>query len=229
MGNTLWGNVDDFLTSLLVGEDAALSGALQRSAAAGLPAINVSPPQGKLLHLLARMMGAQRILEIGTLGGYSTIWLARALPADGKIITLEYEPKHAEVARGNFEAAGLRDRIELRLGRAIDTLPQLEREGAGPFDLVFIDADKPSTPAYFAWSLKLTRPGGVIVVDNVIRKGAIVDAAAARDDSDGERENIAGIRRFLEMAAAETRVSVTAIQTVGGKGYDGFALALVNA
>ncbi len=227
MDHTLWSNVDDFLTSLLVGEDPALSGALQRSAAAGLPAINVSPPQGKLLHLLARMMGARRILEIGTLGGYSTIWLARALPADGKVITLEYEAKHAEVARANFAAAGVSDKIELRLGRAIETLPRLEREGSGPFDLVFIDADKPSTPDYFEWSLKLTRPGGVIVVDNVIRQGAIVDAAVARDASDGERENIAGVRRFLEMAAAETRVSVTAIQTVGGKGYDGFALALV--
>jgi predicted O-methyltransferase YrrM len=227
MDQTLWSDVDDFLSSLFVGEDAALSGALQRSAAAGLPAINVSPPQGKLLYLLARMVGARRILEIGTLGGYSTIWLARALPADGKVITMEYEPKHAEVARENFEAAGLSDKIELRLGRAIETLPQLEHEAAGPFDLVFIDADKPSTPDYFEWSLKLTRPGGVIVVDNVIRRGAIVDAAAARDGSDGERENIQGVRRFLELAAAEPRVSVTAIQTVGGKGYDGFALALV--
>ena len=146
MDKTHWSEVDDYLSSLFVGDDAALSGALERSAAAGLPAINVSPPQGKLLHLLARLTGARRILEIGTLGGYSTIWLARALSADGKVITLEYEPKHAEVARGNFEAAGLSEKIELRLGRAIETLPQLDREGAGPFDLAFIDADKPSTP-----------------------------------------------------------------------------------
>jgi predicted O-methyltransferase YrrM len=193
-----------------------------------LPPINVTPAQGKLLHLLARMQGARNILEIGTLGGYSTIWLARALPPGGRLITLEYEPKHAEVARANFAAAGLSDRIELRLGRGIETLPQLHHEGAGPFDLVFIDADKPSTPDYFTWSLELTRPGSAIVVDNVIRQGAIVDAAAARDSSGGERENIQGVRRFLEMAAAEPRVSVTAIQTVGGKGYDGFALALVN-
>jgi predicted O-methyltransferase YrrM len=227
MDNPLWSRVDDYLSTLFVGDDPVLTAALERSAAAGLPAINVSPPQGKLLHLLARMIGARRILEIGTLGGYSTIWLARALPEDGKLITLEYEPKHADVARANFAAAGLSDKIDLRLGRAIETLPQLEGEGAGPFDFVFIDADKPSTPDYFAWSLKLTRPGGVIVVDNVVRKGAIVEAAAARDSSDEERENIAGVRRFLEMAAVEPRVSLTAIQTVGGKGYDGFALALV--
>jgi predicted O-methyltransferase YrrM len=192
-----------------------------------LPPINVTPAQGKLLHLLARMQGARNILEIGTLGGYSTIWLARALPPGGRLITLEYEPKHAEVARANFAAAGLSDKIELRLGRAIETLPELEREGGRPFDLVFIDADKPSTPEYFKWSLKLTRPGGVILVDNVIRKGAVVDGATPREDSDGERENIAGIKRFLGMAGAEPRVSVTAIQTVGGKGYDGFAIALV--
>jgi predicted O-methyltransferase YrrM len=227
MDNTLWSRVDDYLSTLFVGDDPVLVGALERSAAAGQPAINVSPPQGKQQHILARMIGARRHIEIGTLGGYSTIWLARALPANGKLITLEYEPKHADVARANFAAAGLSDKIDLRLGRAIETLPQLEGEGAGPFDFVFIDADKPSTPDYFAWSLKLTRPGGVIVVDNVIRKGAIVDAAAARDGSDGERENIQGVRRFLEMAAVEPRVSLTAIQTVGGKGYDGFALALV--
>jgi predicted O-methyltransferase YrrM len=227
MDKVLWSAVDDYLTELVVRPDAALDDALARSEAAGLPPINVTPAQGKLLHLLARMQGARNILEIGTLGGYSTIWLARALPPGGRLITLEYEPKHAEVARANFAAAGLSDKIELRLGRAIETLPELEREGGRPFDLVFIDADKPSTPEYFKWSLKLTRPGGVILVDNVIRKGAVVDGATPREDSDGERENIAGIKRFLGMAGAEPRVSVTAIQTVGGKGYDGFAIALV--
>jgi predicted O-methyltransferase YrrM len=227
MDKVLWSAVDDYLTELVVRPDAALDEALARSEAAGLPPINVTPAQGKLLHLLARMQGARNILEIGTLGGYSTIWLARALPPGGRLITLEYEPKHAEVARANFAVAGLSDKIELRLGRAIETLPELEREGGRPFDLVFIDADKPSTPEYFKWSLKLTRPGGVILVDNVIRKGAVVDGATPREDSDGERENIAGIKRFLGMAGAEPRVSVTAIQTVGGKGYDGFAIALV--
>lgn len=229
MSTELWTAVDQYLTDVVVKPDAALDEALARSAAAGMPAINVTPVLGKLLHLLARAQGARSILEIGTLGGYSTIWLARALPPGGRLITLEYEAKHAEVARRNIAAAGLAEIVEVLVGRAIETLPRLLAAGRGPFDLVFIDADKPSTPDYFAWALRLTRPGSVIIVDNVIRNGGIVDSAAARDSSAEERANIEGIRRFLEMTAAEPRVSVTAIQTVGGKGYDGFALALVVA
>jgi predicted O-methyltransferase YrrM len=212
-----WTAVDRYLTDLLVKPDAALDAALVDSAAAGLPAINVSPPQGKLLHLLARLMGAKTILEIGTLGGYSTIWLARALPPGGRLVTLEYDPKHAAVARTNIERAGLADVVELGLGPALETLPKL----TGPFDLVFIDADKPSTPDYFTWSLKLSRPGGLIIVDNVVRKGGVVDP-------NNDDENVRGVRRCLEMMAAEPRVTATAIQTVGGKGYDGFALAVVT-
>jgi predicted O-methyltransferase YrrM len=229
MNEPLWTSVDDYLSALLAPPDAALEGALARSDAAGLPAINVTPNQGKLLHLLAKAQGARSILEIGTLGGYSTIWLARALPAGGRLVTLESEPKHAEVARANFLAAGLSDVIDLRLGRAIEILPQLAAANRGPFDFIFIDADKPSTPDYFTWALRLARPGSVIVVDNVVRKGAIVEGVSDADPGQDENENanIAGVRRFLEMAAAEPRVSVTAIQTVGSKGYDGFALAMV--
>jgi predicted O-methyltransferase YrrM len=229
MNEQLWTAVDDYLTELLAPGDAALEGALARSEAAGLPAINVTPNQGKLLNLLARAQGARSILEIGTLGGYSTIWLARALPPGGRLVTLESERKHTEVARANFAAAGLTNVIDLRLGLAIETLSQLATENHDPFDFVFIDADKPSTPDYFDRALRLTQPGSVIVVDNVVRKGAIVggvvDANPGPDDA--EQANIAGVRRFLEMAAVEPRVSITAIQTVGSKGYDGFALALV--
>lgn len=217
-----WTAVDRYLTDLLVAPDAALDAALASSAAAGLPAINVAPNQGKLLYLLARLRGARTILEIGTLGGYSTIWLARALPADGHLITLEAEPKHGEVARANFARAGLERIIELRLGRALETLPQLAAEGRGPFDLIFIDADKINTADYFSWALKLSRRGSVIIVDNVVRKGAVIDAAS--DDA-----SVQGVRRFTERLAAEPRVSATAIQTVGSKGHDGFALALVVA
>lgn len=200
--------------------EPALEAALAASAAAGLPPINVAPNQGKLLHLLARMCGSREILEIGTLGGYSTIWLARALPAGGQLITLEVDPGHAEVAQANFVRAGLAGIIELRLGSAADTLAQLAAEGAGPFDFVFIDADKPSTPEYFSWTLRLTRPGSVIVVDNVIREGAVADSAS--NDA-----SVQGVRRLNELLASEPRVSATAIQTVGSKGYDGFVLALV--
>jgi predicted O-methyltransferase YrrM len=217
-----WSTVDRYITDLLVPADPALDAALRDSAAAGLPPINVAPNQGKLLHLLARMQDARAILEIGTLGGYSTIWLARALPAGGRLVTLEFEPRHAEVARANFARAGLAHLIDLRVGRALDTLPQLSAEGAGPFDLIFIDADKVSTADYFTWALRLSRRGSVIVVDNVVRKGAVADAAS----SDA---NVQGIRRFNERLAAEPRVSATALQTVGSKGYDGFALALVIA
>jgi predicted O-methyltransferase YrrM len=212
-----WTAVDAYMTGALLAPDPALDQALADSAAAGLPAINVAPNQGKLLQLLAEMVGARRILEIGTLGGYSTIWLARALPADGELVTLEYEPKHAEVARRNIARAGLADRVEVKVGAGVDLLPTL----TGPFDFVFIDADKASNPDYFAWSLKLSRPGGVIVVDNVVRGGSVVDA--------GGDANIQGIRRMNEMIAAEPRVSATAVQTVGSKGWDGFCLIRVLA
>jgi predicted O-methyltransferase YrrM len=217
-----WAAVDRFITELLVGSDPALDAAIQDSAAAGLPPIQVAPNQGKLLFLLARIQGARTILEIGTLGGYSTIWLARALPPDGRLITLEVNPRHAEVARANIARAGLEGVVELRLGPALETLPRLAAEGRGPFDLIFIDADKPNNPEYFAWALQLARRGSVIIVDNVVRGGAVLDAD--RRDADVE-----GVRRFYERLAAEPRVSATAIQTVGSKGYDGFAIALVTA
>jgi predicted O-methyltransferase YrrM len=221
MSQEQWTAVDRYLTDLLVPPDPALEAALQASAAAGLPSINVSPNQGKLLHLLARLQGARTVLEIGTLGGYSTIWLARALPAGGRLVTLESDAKHAEVARANLARAGLADVVELRLGPALETLPQLASEGRGPFDLTFIDADKPSYPDYLAWALRLSRRGSLIVADNVVRKGAVLDPA-----SDDPR--VQGARRFNELLAAEPRVSATAIQTVGSKGYDGFALAFVT-
>jgi predicted O-methyltransferase YrrM len=219
-----WAAVDQYLTGLFVPPDPALDGALEASRAAGLPAINVSPSEGKLLHLLAHAHGAKRILEIGTLGGYSTIWLARALPAPptGKLITLEFNPAHADVARANITRAGLSNSVDIRVGRAIDTLPKLEAERAGPFDLIFIDADKPSNPDYLAWSLRLSRPGTLIIADNVVRGGDVLDAASTD-------ASVRGIRRFNELLAAEPRVSATAIQTVGSKGHDGFALALVIA
>jgi predicted O-methyltransferase YrrM len=217
-----WTAVDRFLTDLLVPPDPALDAALRDSDAAGLPAISVSPNQGKLLQLLARALGARTILEVGTLGGYSTIWLARALPPGGRLVTLESEPKHADVARANLARAGLADVVELRLGPALETLPRLAAEGRGPFDLVFIDADKPSTADYLTWALRLSRRGSLIVVDNVVRDGAVIDA-------DSADPKVRGVRRFHEALAAEPRVSATAIQTVGSKGYDGFALALVTA
>jgi predicted O-methyltransferase YrrM len=218
--NEQWTAVDRYITDLLVPPDPALDAALQASAAAGLPAINVAPNQGKFLMLLAQIQGARNILEVGTLGAYSTIWLARALPADGHLITLEADPKHAEVARANIARAGLAQVVELRLGPALETLPRLAAEGAGPFDLIFIDADKPGYPDYFRWALKLSRRGSVIIADNVVRDGAVIDPA-----SDDPR--VQGMRRFNELLAAEPRVSATEIQTVGSKGYDGFALALV--
>jgi predicted O-methyltransferase YrrM len=222
MSQEQWAAVDHYITGLLVPPDQALESALAASEAAGLPAISVTPNLGKLLHLLARVQGARSILEIGTLGGYSTIWLARALPAGGRLVTLESDPKHADVARANIAAARLTDVVELRLGRAIDTLPQLAAERRGPFDLIFIDADKPSNPDYFAWALKLSRRGSLIIIDNVVRSGAVIDAAS--DDP-----SVKGVRRLNELLAAEPRVSATAIQTVGAKGYDGFALILVTA
>jgi len=220
MNQETWTAVDRYLTDLLQLSDPALEAALAASAAAGLPPINVTPTQGKLLQLLARIQQARNVLEIGTLGGYSTIWLARALPAGGRLITLESDPKHAAVARANLAQAGLTDVVELHTGRALDTLPQLAAAGYVAFDLIFIDADKPSTADYFEWALKLSRPGSLVVVDNVVRKGALVDAAS--DDP-----NVKGMRRFCEALAAEKRVSATVLQTVGSKGYDGFTLALV--
>ena len=215
-----WSEADDFIAGLFVHPDAALDAALSASEKAGLPAIEVSPNQGKLLMLLAQMVGAKRILEIGTLGGYSTIWLARALPEGGKLISLEADKKHAEVARKNIERAGFAEKVDVRVGKALDTLPKLVAEGAGPFDFVFLDADKPNNPAYFEWALKLTRKGSAIVADNVVRWGAITDP----DSADA---NVRGVRHFLEVMARERRVSATAVQTVGIKGHDGFALALV--
>ncbi len=185
-----------------------------------MPAISVTPNLGKLLMLLAQIQGARNILEIGTLGGYSTIWLARALPKDGRLITLEAEEKHAEVARANIGRAGLNDKVEVVVGKALDTLPQLAGKGAGPFDLIFIDADKPSNPDYFEWGLKLSRPGSLIIIDNVVRDGAVIDAGS-------EDASVQGVRRMNEMIAKERRVSATAIQMVGSKGYDGFAVVRV--
>jgi predicted O-methyltransferase YrrM len=213
--------VDEFVASTVVIEDAALRDALDAAAAAGLPAIQVSPPQGRLLQLLARLAGARRILEFGTLGGYSSILMARALPADGRLITLEANPDYAEVARGSIERAGLGDRVEVRVGAALEQLPALEEEGAGPFDLVFIDADKVNTPNYFAWALDHTRPGSLIIADNVVRDGSLADAGS---DEPATRAQ----RRLHEALADEPRVTATTIQTVGIKGYDGFLVALVE-
>ncbi len=214
-----WQEVDEYVSGLLAPHDEALEAALAAADEAGLPAIQVSPPQGKQLYLLAKAIGARRILEFGTLGGYSAIWLGRALPEDGRLITLEADPKHAEVARAGIERAGLSEKVDLRVGPALETLPTLVDEG--PFDLVFIDADKANTPNYFSWSLERTRSGGLIVADNVVRGGALVDLG-------DEDPAIVAQRRFHEMLAAEPRVEATTIQTVGGKGYDGFSIALVR-
>jgi predicted O-methyltransferase YrrM len=221
MNQRTWSAVDAFIVERLVRSDTALADALAANAAAGLPSYDVSPAQGKLLHLLARMIDARRILEIGTLGGYSTIWLARALREGGLVVTLEAEAKHAAVARQNITRAGLASCVDLRVGPALATLPQIAREGLAPFDLIFIDADKASNADYLAWSLKLARPGSVIVGDNVIRNGAILDAGSAD-------ANIRGTRRFFDLLASEPRLSATVIQTVGDKGWDGFALAIVD-
>ena len=216
-----WKAVDDYVGGLLVDEDADLLNALEASRLAGLPSINVTAPQGKLLHLLARTQRAGRVLEIGTLGAYSTIWLARALPPGGRLVTIEADPRHADVARANLARAGLEPVVDLRLGSALDVLPQLAREKAGPFDLTFIDADKPNTAEYFGWALRLSRPGSVIIADNVVREGAVCDAAS-RDSA------VIGMRRFLAAVASEPRVTATVIQTVGAKGYDGFSYIHVS-
>ncbi len=222
MGQDVWEAVDKFLDKMMIPHDSALEDALAAAAAAKLPAIQVSSVQGKFLHLLARILGARNVLEIGTLGGYSTIWMARALPEGGRIITLEADPKHADVAKKNFARAGVESKVELRLGKALDTLPHVAADGLGPFDLFFIDANKSNMPEYFEWSLKLTRKGSVIIADNVVREGAILDAKSKDAD-------IQGIRRFLEMVGKERRVSGTALQTVSTKNYDGFAFVLVTS
>ena len=221
MSQERWTAVDRYICERLLPPDPAIDSAMQHSEAAGLPSIAVAPNQGKLLYLLARAVGAKRILEIGTLGGYSTIWLARALPQGGRLITLEADPKHAEIARTNIANANLRECVEVRVGKALDTLPSLEKENAGPFCFTFIDADKFNIPTYFEWALKLARPGSMIVVDNVVRKGALIDATS--DDQD-----VVGVRRLHELLAGQSRVSATTLQTVGSKGHDGLTFALVN-
>lgn len=220
MTQDTWTAVDEYVTGLLVPPDETLDAAVRAGEEAGLPQIQVSPPQGKLLHLLAKTIGARSILEFGTLAGYSTIWLARALPADGHLITLEANPEYAEVAAASIAAAGLGEVVEVRVGPALDQLPQLDADGAGPFDLTFIDADKVHTPDYFAWALEHSRTGSLIIADNVIRDGRLADLS---DDDPA----IAAQRRFHEQLAAEPRVEATTIQTVGAKGYDGFSLVRV--
>ena len=219
-GQALWTAVDDYFSDLLAPHDEHLEAALRANEEAGLPAIGVSPLQGKFLQTMAHMARAKRVLEIGLLGGYSTIWMARALPPDGRIVSLELESRHAEVARENLRRAGLLDRVEIRVGRALDSLAALHESGAGPFDLIFIDADKEGNPDYLTWALKLSHPGTIIVIDNVARHGAIIEAKSSATD-------IQGTRRCLEMMAAEPRLSAVALQTVGLKGLDGFALAVV--
>lgn len=218
--DALWTAVDDYIAEMLVPGDEALDAALAASEEAGLPAINVAPNQGKLLMLLAQAIGARRVLEIGTLGGYSTIWLARGLAPEGRLITLEANEDYAEIARANLARAGFADRVEIRVGPAQDTLPGLAAEA--PFDLVFIDADKPGTPGYFQWAVRLARRGSLILVDNVVREGAVLDA----ESSDA---SVTAMRRFFELAASDPRVSGTAIQTVGAKGHDGLAILLVTS
>jgi predicted O-methyltransferase YrrM len=220
MSRELWSAVDSYIFERLVPPEPVLDAALRDSAAASLPAIQVAPNQGKLLFLLARLANARRILEIGSLGGYSTIWLARALPPEGRLITLELEAKHAEVARANVARAGLGDVVELRVGPALESLPRLAAERQGPFDLVFIDADKQTIPEYWRWALRLSRRGSLVIVDNVVRDGAVIDAGSTS-------ASVQGVRAFFELLAQEPRVAATALQTVGAKGYDGFAIALV--
>ena len=216
----IWSEVDDYLGNLLAPHDAALTRALDSNHASGLPSIDVPPLLGKFLDLMIRISGARRVLELGTLGGYSTIWMARALPSDGQLITLELESKHADIARANLDAAGVLNRVDIRVGPAIETLRALHSAGAQPFDLIFLDADKQSLPEYLDWSLKLSRPGTVIIADNVVRDGKVVDTKT--DDP-----HVRGVQRYLERAAREPRLSTTAMPTVGARGYDGFSLSVV--
>ncbi len=222
MSEQKWTAVEGYIDEMLVQSDDVLLAVIEASRAAGLPPVHVSPPEGKLLHVLARLNHARAILEIGTLGAYSTIWLARALPPGGRLVTLEIDSGHAAVAQANIARAGLGDVIELRLGPALETLEQLAAEKRGPFDLVFIDADKPSNPEYFNWALKLTHRGSLIIVDNVVRGGKVIEA-------DSDDQSVQGVRRLIELIADEWRVTATAIQTVSSKGYDGFIAALVTA
>lgn len=215
-----WAEVDRYLSETVLGADEAPAAALAANEAAGLPPIDVTPTQGKFLNLLARMVGARRVLEIGTLGGYSTIWLARAVGPSGRVVTLEYEPRHAAVARENLDRAGVGSRVDIRIGAALDTLPLVEADDMGPFDLVFIDADKVNNSNYVRWALQLSRPGSVIVVDNVVRGGAV-------SNPDHDDDAVRASREVLGLLAAEPRIDATALQTVGSKGWDGFALALV--
>ncbi|WP_027055621.1 O-methyltransferase [Mesorhizobium erdmanii] len=221
MSTKTWTAVDNYIVSSLLEADSVLDAVLAANRDRGLPAIDVSPAQGKLLFLLARIQGAKKVLEIGTLGGYSTIWMARGLPADGKVVTLELDPHHAKVAQSNFERAGVSDMVDLRLGPALQSLAALDSEGAGPFDLIFIDADKPNNPNYLAWAMKLSRSGTVIVCDNVIRDGAVIN-------EDGRDANVEGARAAFSFIGGDKRLDGTAIQTVGAKGYDGFAIAIVD-
>jgi predicted O-methyltransferase YrrM len=223
MGNDdppVWAEVDDYFSKLLVLPDASIEAAVKANHEAGLPPIDVTALQGKFLEFLVRISGARCILEIGTLGGYSTLWLARALPGDGRIVTLELDPHHAEVARANLAHAGVLDSVDVIVGPALETLPTLRHSACAPFDLIFIDADKEGYPEYLGWALKLSRPGTVIVTDNVVRDGKVADPGC-------EDANVLGVRRFTELVAAEPRLSATVLQTVGTKGYDGFALAVV--
>ncbi|HVQ86987.1 MAG TPA: O-methyltransferase [Actinomycetes bacterium] len=220
MSEKLWETVDDYLVAAIVGSDPHLSSTLAASSDSGLPPIQVSTAQGELLSLLVQVQGARRVLEIGTLGGYSTICMARELPVGGRLVSLEFDAKHADVARANISNAGLSDVVEVRVGAALDSLPLLANEETEPFDFFFIDADKANNPNYFSWAVKLSRPGSVIVVDNVVRDGAVIDA----DTTD---PNIVGTRRLFDVIAAEPKVRATAIQTVGSKGYDGFVFARV--
>lgn len=222
MSQETWNAVDAYISETLVFEDEVLRAASKSSSEAGLPPIAVAPNQGKFLHLLVRAIGARNVLEIGTLGGYSTIWLARGLASGGRLVTLEVDPRHAEVARSNIDLAGLSQIVEVRVGAAIDTLPKLAAEAAEPYDFVFIDADKPSTPDYLKWAIDLSHPGSLIVIDNVVRNGGIID-------KDTDDATVQGIRRANEVLAADPRVTSTAIQMVGTKGYDGMAIVLVTS
>ncbi|MDE3188482.1 MAG: O-methyltransferase [Acidobacteriota bacterium] len=219
-GTKQWIAVDDYFSGQLARHDAALDAALKNNQDAGFPSIDVTPLQGRFLELLVRISGARRILEIGTLGGYSTIWLARALPEGGRVVSLELNPRHAEVATANLQKAGVLERVDLRVGQAPESLAALKAAGAGPFDMIFIDADKQGYPEYLDWALKLSRPGTLIVADNVVRDGKVVQA-------DSTDPNVQGVRRFTQQVAREPRLSATVLQTVGSKGYDGFALAVV--
>jgi caffeoyl-CoA O-methyltransferase len=221
MNKELFGKVDDYINDLTAYEDDVLKSVIKSTEESGIPQISVSANQGKFLQVLAKTCNAKKILEVGTLAGYSTIWMARALPVNGKMITLEYDPKHATVAKRNIDRAGLASKVEVRVGKAIDLLPVLEKEKQGPFDMIFIDADKPPYKEYFEWALKLSRPGTLIVVDNVIREGKVMDKA-------NTDEMVAGARRFNEALGSSKAVTATIIQTVGAKDYDGIAVAVVN-